>query len=101
MAPSRLRGWPSPSARIATPPSRLRHEAIAIAADGLEVERIGRIVFDLPAQPVDLDVDRAVAGEGAVAEEGEAVDGLARRFGKGLEDPLFPFGEPDGLVVLR
>ena len=44
-----------------------RHQPVADAAHGLHEQRIGGIALDLAPQPVDLHVDRALAGAAAVA----------------------------------
>ena len=40
---------------------------VTLAPDRLQIYRIGRIGFDLAAQPVDLDVDRALSAVAAAA----------------------------------
>src|SRR5258705_10475158 len=76
-----------------------RDQAIADAAHRLQEQRIGGIAFDLAPEPVDLHVHRALV-DGALAGQGAARHGLARRHGEDAQHLALAVGEMDGLVAL-
>src|SRR5258705_6235695 len=76
-----------------------RAKAIADAGYRLEEQRIGGIARDLAPEPVDLHVNRTLV-DGALAGQGAARHGLARRHGEDAQHLALAVGEMDGLVAL-
>src|ERR1700754_1451600 len=74
-------------------------EPIPNTAHRLEPDRIGRVAFDLAAQPIDLDVDRALADLGLVADKLVARYRLARPRREDRQDLLLPVGQLQGLAA--
>src|SRR6202011_40573 len=76
-----------------------RHQAIADAAHRLQEQRIGGVAVDLAPQPVDLPVPPPL-GDGALAGEGAARHGLARRHRENAQHLALAVGKMDGLIAL-
>src|SRR5262245_16284864 len=100
-APAAERSRAMPTSRLVmVTPSWRYHETVPDAAHRLQEQRIGGVALDLAAQAIDLDVDGALAGGGAVAGEREARHRLARARGEHAQHLAFAVGEMDDLLAL-
>src|ERR1700733_775608 len=81
--------------------SRVGDELVARPARGLQKKRIGGIVFELAAQPVDLHVDGALlrAAAAAPARQRLARNADPRRRAEQTQDLALALGQPDGHVA--
>src|SRR4051794_27978327 len=73
-------------------------EAVSRATHGLEIYRVGRVVLDLLAQPIDLDIDAALAVFRTRLSEIPPADRHTRPLDQNAEQIPFPGREPDRLA---
>src|SRR5690606_12674795 len=74
-------------------------QPVADAAYGLEPDRVGRVALDLAAQPVDLDVDGALADVGFPGDEFVARNGFAGAAGEDRQYLLLAVGQLERLAA--
>src|SRR6185437_16608793 len=75
-------------------------QPVTETAHRLHEKRMGRVAFDLTAQPIDLDVHRAFASRTAITGERRARHRLARRGGENPQHFLFAVGQTDNVVTM-
>src|SRR6185295_12720696 len=95
------RGGASVWTVVAMPPGLRGSDGqpVADAANSLQIYRIGRVRFDLPAQAVDLDVDRALAGRTVAGGQVTARHRDAGRGGEDRHDLALAIGQVDRLAA--